>query len=101
MFPIGILSEEAHEAMYKDMKKFRENNTRKIYRKHTMEDFFLNLLISSDPFISKLRKINNKKLTPLCTEAKLLIFKEDDIEDVDDLDKENCDKEVMEYEETE
>jgi len=62
-----------------------------------MNDLFHNLLISSDPFISSLRKINNKP-TPLCTEAKLLIFNEDDTEDVDDLDEENNYEELMEYE---
>jgi hypothetical protein len=43
---IGLLSEEAQEARNKDMKRFRENNTRKTSRKHTMKDLFNNLIIS-------------------------------------------------------
>lgn len=98
ILPIGLLSEEAQEARNKDMKRFRENNTRKTSRKHTMEDLFNNLLISSDPLISSMRKIGNKKSSTLCDEAKLLVFIEGENEKDVDINEENSEDEFMEYE---
>ena len=55
LIPIGQLSEEAQEARNKDIKRCRENNTRKSTPIHTNEDIIHFLLISSDPYISSLR----------------------------------------------
>ena len=55
IFRIGTLSEEAQEARNKEYKYFRTFNTRKSSREATNEDIIHMLLISSDPFLSKLR----------------------------------------------
>jgi len=68
------------------------------FRKHTaVEDPFGNLLISSDPFIPRLSKINDKKNRPrYAPEAKSLTFN-DTTEDIDDhLDEGNSDEELPE-----
>lgn len=62
--PIGLLSEEAQESKNKDIKKYREGFTRKFSRKHTMEDLFHQLLISSDPHITSLRKLPQRQVKP-------------------------------------
>lgn len=59
--PIGYYSEEAQEARNKDFKRIRECNTRKTSRFDTIEDIIHGLLISSDPVISQLRNIKEKK----------------------------------------
>lgn len=59
--PIGYYSEEAQEARNKDFKRIRECNTRKTSRIDTNEDIIHGLLISSDPVISKLRNMKEKK----------------------------------------
>ncbi|XP_046404432.1 uncharacterized protein LOC124169763 [Ischnura elegans] len=51
ILPIGILSEEAMEARNKDIRRFREQHTRKSSRKAANEDLFRRLLLTSDPFI--------------------------------------------------
>lgn len=61
LLPIGYLSEEAAEARNKDFRKYREVRSRKCNRKFTNEDILNNLLISSDPVISNLRPIKNKR----------------------------------------
>lgn len=61
LVPIGQLSEEAQEARNKDIKKYRKCNTRKNSRINTMQDLLNNLLVSSDPFISSLRKQTHTK----------------------------------------
>lgn len=55
LIPIGQLGEDAQESRHKETKYYREHNTRKISRKHTNEDLFNILLVSSDPLISSLR----------------------------------------------
>lgn len=55
LIPIGILSEEAQESRNKDIKHYREFNTRKCSRISTNTDLLHKLLISSDPYISSLR----------------------------------------------
>lgn len=57
------MSEEAQQARNKDIKRLREHHTRNKSRKNTMEDLFNNLLLTSDPFISSLRRKNEKKNT--------------------------------------
>lgn len=55
LLPIGQLGEDAQEARHKEIRYYREHNTRKISRKFTNEDLFNVLLVSSDPLISSLR----------------------------------------------
>jgi len=74
LLPIGQMSEDAQEAMNKYIKRFREDFSRKCSRVKTMEDVFLRLMITSDPYISSLRKLPQKKLKTLSPDAlKLLI----------------------------
>ena len=76
LLPIGQLSEEAQETKHKDLKKFRNTNTRKISRKATNEDLFNRLLLTSDPYISTIRiKSIDKKTKNLDPEATELVIK--------------------------
>lgn len=59
--PIGHLSEEAQESRNKDLKKYRENFTRKSSRIETNTDLFNKLLLSSDPKISGLHEVKRRK----------------------------------------
>lgn len=61
VLPIGMLSEEAQEARNKDMKKYREQFSRKCSRRKTNEDVLRRLLCSSDPIISSLRRVTVQK----------------------------------------
>ena len=56
LVPIGLLSEEAQETRNKDNKYFRVHHTRKSNRISGNEDLIHNLLLSSDPIISSLRR---------------------------------------------
>ncbi|CAH0560589.1 unnamed protein product [Brassicogethes aeneus] len=58
---IGQMSEEAQEARNKDAKNIREYHSRKFTREQTMEDMIHMLLITSDPFITSLRKPSKRK----------------------------------------
>ncbi|XP_018797861.1 PREDICTED: uncharacterized protein LOC108974460 [Bactrocera latifrons] len=58
VLPIGMLSEEAEEARNKDYRKYRLMFSRKCDRIST--DVFNILLITSDPYISSLRRHSNK-----------------------------------------
>lgn len=69
LLPIGQLGEEAQEARNKDIKRYRESFSRKFSRQHNMEDIFHNLLVSSDPYISSMKKIGSKKLKQYPTEV--------------------------------
>lgn len=51
------------------MKKYRENNTRKCSRLHTMTDLIHALLISSDSVIGSKTTVPSKKLRPLSKEV--------------------------------
>lgn len=55
LIPIGILTEEAQESRNKDIKHYREFNTRKCSRISSNTDLLHKLLVSSDPYISSLR----------------------------------------------
>ena len=57
--PIGLLNEKAQEARNKDNKYFRVHHTRKTNRISGNEDHLQNLLLSSDPIISSLRRKKN------------------------------------------
>lgn len=61
ILPIGQMSEEAQEARNKDSKHIREHHSRKFNRQQTMEDMIHMLLISSDPYITSLRKPLKRK----------------------------------------
>lgn len=69
ILPIGQLSEEAQEARNKDVKKFRDGFSRKSSRENTMQDILNWLLLSSDPFITSMRKLPQKKSNQLLPEA--------------------------------
>ncbi|GFQ72074.1 hypothetical protein TNCT_644431 [Trichonephila clavata] len=63
------MSEEALEARNKDSKYFREHHTRKFNRKQSMEDIIQMLLVSSEPYITSLRKFKRKKKESLPKEV--------------------------------
>lgn len=58
---IGLLSEDAQESRNKDVRKYREQFSRKFSRKLAMEDTYHRLIISSDPYISGLRTLHPRK----------------------------------------
>lgn len=60
VLPIGMLSEEAEEARNKDYRKYRLMFSRKCDRISTNTDVFNRLLITSDPYISSIRRHSNK-----------------------------------------
>lgn len=57
---IGMVSEEAEEARNKDYRKYRLMFSRKCDRISTNTDVFNRLLITSDPYISSIRRHSNK-----------------------------------------
>lgn len=61
LLSIGELSEEAAESTNKNIKLFRRDHTRKMSRVTTNADLLNRLLMSSDPFITSLRKLPHKK----------------------------------------
>lgn len=73
LLPIGQLSEDAQEARNKDIKKYRKAFSRKCFRTKTMEDVFNWLTVSSDPYISSIRKLPSKKLNSFLPEAVQLL----------------------------
>lgn len=74
VIPIGQLSEEAQEARNKNLKKYRENYTRKTSRIDTNTDLFNRLLLSLDPKISGLQEFNQKR-SSFSVEVKQLLLK--------------------------
>lgn len=73
VLPIGQLSEEALESRHKDCRYYREHSTRKIGRKQTIEDLLHALLISSDPLISSIRPLPQRKSGTLAPEVLKLL----------------------------
>jgi hypothetical protein len=67
VLPIGMLSEEALGSRNKDIRRFRQFNTRKISRNACITDLFHALLFSSDPVIST---ISSKRTTKRHTHKK-------------------------------
>ena len=63
--PIGKLSEDAQEARNKDIRRNRENFSRKFARKKIMEGVFHRLLASSYPLILSLQNYEPKVSKPL------------------------------------
>lgn len=60
IIPIGQMSEEASEAKNKEIRKARLGHTMKTSRYRTNYDLMKHLLISSDPYITLLRKLPRK-----------------------------------------
>lgn len=87
ILPIGQLSEEAQEARNKDIRNYREGFSRKFSRTQNMEDIFYRLLVSSDPYISSLRKLPKKKLKYFPTDVLQLL----ESPDIDELPNDNFD----------
>ncbi|KAG5886039.1 hypothetical protein JTB14_000018 [Gonioctena quinquepunctata] len=77
--PIGLLSEDAQESKNKAIKSYRHGYTRKCYREQTMEDLFHQLLVSSDPYITSMRKLPQKK-SRTYPEDVMLLLKEPAVE---------------------
>jgi hypothetical protein len=71
--PIGQLSEDAQEARNKDIRRYRENFSRKCSREKTMSDVFHRLLVSSDPLISSFEKLKLTDSKPLPCRSNELI----------------------------
>lgn len=69
ILPIGQMSEDAQESTNKCIKKNRSDFSRKFSRTKTMEDVFSRLLLTSDPYISSLRKLPGKKMKSFLPEA--------------------------------
>lgn len=69
ILPIGQMSEDAQESTNKYIKKNRSEFARKFSRTKTMEDVFSRLLLTSDPYVSSLRKLPGKKMRLLLPEA--------------------------------
>ena len=78
MFPIGMYSEEAQEALNKIVRNSRLDHARKISRVATMTDQFHFLLINSDPKINHFRTKKPKRNIELLSEAKLLLHSTED-----------------------
>lgn len=55
LLPIGRMSEEAQEAMNKEIRQLREHHAWKGSRKQTMKDICCGLLVASDPIVSSYR----------------------------------------------
>lgn len=73
--PIGQLSEEVQESRHKEVRKYREYNTRKMAREKTNEDLLYSLLTSSDFLVSSYRQVmSSKKLELLEDAEKLLLY---------------------------
>lgn len=93
LLPIGQLSEEALEARHKECRYYREHNTRKVNRRKNMEDLFHILLMSSDPLISSMRKINRKIASTLSQEViQIIELSESSLSSDDDEDEANEDE---------
>lgn len=60
IIPIGQMSEEASEAKNKEIRRARLGHTLKTSRYRTNYDLIKHLLVSSDPFITLLRKLPQK-----------------------------------------
>ncbi|KMQ84651.1 dna-mediated transposase, partial [Lasius niger] len=64
LVPNGQLSEEAQEAGNKEFKNIREFNARKTSRKDNLTDILHHVLAASDPSITHLRPLREKKHLP-------------------------------------
>lgn len=62
---LGQLSEDAQKARNKDYRKYQEHHKRKMSRFVENEDVLHMLLLTSDPYLSSIRKLPKKKLHTL------------------------------------
>lgn len=69
LLPIGQLSEEAAEARNKHYRSYRQNYARKFSRIQCNQDVLNRLLLTSDPYISCLRKRKPSKSQPFMSET--------------------------------
>lgn len=76
VLPIGMLSEEAEEARNKDYKKYRLMFSRKFNREATNTDVLHRLLVSSDPYITSIRRQPRKQSLELDDVLKEMIDEE-------------------------
>lgn len=87
LLPIGQLGEDAQEARHKEVKYYREHNTRKMSRKVTNIDLFNIMLVSSDPLISSLRVLPSKHCSSLNKDVISLLESPEILSDDDDNDE--------------
>ncbi|KAG5877602.1 hypothetical protein JTB14_010289 [Gonioctena quinquepunctata] len=73
--PIGLLSEDAQESKNEAIKTYRKGYTRKFPREQTMEDLFHQLLVSSDPYITNMRELPQKKSRTYPEDVMMLLKK--------------------------
>ncbi|XP_022167164.1 uncharacterized protein LOC111031499 [Myzus persicae] len=78
LLPIGQLSKEAQEARNKDFRNIRQNSTRQINRILQNEDLGHMLLVSSDPYISSLKKTSKMNLKSFDEDIRALLIVEGD-----------------------
>ena len=71
---IGCYSEESQECNNKIFRLARANFSRMTDRISTNDDIFKYLLVKSDPFLTPLRKITERKHRPLTDEANELLL---------------------------
>ncbi|KAG6456667.1 hypothetical protein O3G_MSEX009874 [Manduca sexta] len=84
VLPIGYLSEEASEARNKDFRKYRSEHSRKCNSIATNEDILNNLLLSSDPLLSSIRRTMQKGKKLKSKEvSELLIPNDNEMEFID------------------
>lgn len=74
ILPIGMLSEEAEEARNKDYRNYRLLFSRKSARTLTNTDVLNRLLVTSDPFITSIRRVPPKVSLDLDDEVKKMIL---------------------------
>lgn len=79
ILPVGRLSEDAQEAMNKEIRRLRSNHSRKDSRENTLRDVFNGLLIASDPVISSFRHGDNQKRKDLPKEVQFLLKNSNDV----------------------
>ncbi|XP_072375997.1 uncharacterized protein [Diabrotica undecimpunctata] len=73
LIPVGQMSEEASEAKNKEIRRVRLGHTMKISRQRSNYDLIKYLLISSDPYISLLRKLPLKQFSRHDRDIKFLL----------------------------
>lgn len=78
ILPMGQLSEDAQESRNKDYKMYRLHHSRKCSRLATNEDVFKRLLCTSDPYVTSIRKQNQRVFRDL-NQYYLLLLKLPDI----------------------
>lgn len=78
VMPIGSLSEEAQEHRNKHLKEYRRDHSRKTSRLDTNTDVFNRLLITSDPYITFLRRGFATKTRTTLSDAATSLLRDDE-----------------------